>query len=55
MCEAPLKAMAADPVVFAIPPARVDLFEDVGHALFVDDRDRFNTVLDDFIQHLRDD
>jgi non-heme chloroperoxidase len=52
ICETPLKAMAADPVVSAIPSARVELFEDAGHALFVDDADRFNALLDDFIQHL---
>jgi non-heme chloroperoxidase len=52
ICETPLKAMAADPVVSAIPSARVELFEDAGHALFVDDADRFNAVLDDFVQHL---
>jgi len=51
-CETPLKAMAADPVVSAIPSARVELFEDAGHALFVDDADRFDGVFDDFIQHL---
>jgi len=51
-CETPLKAMAADPVVSAIPSGRVELFEDAGHALFVDDADRFDAVLDDFIQHL---
>jgi pimeloyl-ACP methyl ester carboxylesterase len=44
--------MAADPVISAIPSARVELFEDAGHPLFVDDADRFDAVLDDFIQHL---
>ena len=51
-CETLMKPMAADPVVSAIPSARVELFEDAGHALFVDDADRFNAVLDDFIRHL---
>jgi pimeloyl-ACP methyl ester carboxylesterase len=26
------------------PPTRVEIFEGAGHALFVDDADRFNTV-----------
>lgn len=52
MCQAQLKSMAADPVVSAIPKARVELFQDAGHALFVDDADRFNALLGDFILHL---
>jgi non-heme chloroperoxidase len=32
-----------------IPNARLEIFEDVGHALFVDDPDRFNGLLEDFI------
>jgi len=52
MCQAQLKGMAADPIVSAIPTARVELFEDAGHALFVDDAVRFNALLGNFIQHL---
>ncbi len=52
MCQAQLKDMAADPVVAAIPSARVELFADAGHALFVDDPVRFNALLGDFILHL---
>lgn len=52
MCQAQLKAMAADPVVSAIPTARVELFEDAGHALFVDDAERFDALLGEFILHL---
>jgi non-heme chloroperoxidase len=33
----------------AIPGARMDIFEGDGHALFVEDSDRFNGVLEDFI------
>jgi pimeloyl-ACP methyl ester carboxylesterase len=33
----------------AIPGARMEIFEGDGHALFVDDSDRFNGVLEDFI------
>jgi non-heme chloroperoxidase len=32
-----------------IPHARLEIFEGVGHALFVDDPDRFNGLLEDFI------
>jgi non-heme chloroperoxidase len=52
ICQAALKTMAADPVVSAIPSARVEAFEDAGHALFVDAAERFNDVLEDFIHHL---
>ncbi len=52
MCETGLKSMAADPIVFTVPSARVELFDDAGHALFVDDAARFNAVLEDFVQHL---
>lgn len=54
MCQTQLKSMAADPIVSAVPSTRVELFEDAGHALFVDDAARFNTVLEDFIRHLSD-
>jgi len=52
MCQAQLKGMAAHPIVAAIPAAHVELFEDAGHALFVDDPGRFNALLGDFILHL---
>ncbi|HET8921468.1 MAG TPA: alpha/beta hydrolase [Candidatus Acidoferrum sp.] len=52
MFQAALKSMAAEMLVSVVPPARVELFEDAGHALFVDDAERFNTVLEDFIHHL---
>ena len=32
-----------------IPSARVENFEDAGHALFVDDAERFNKLVDDFV------
>jgi len=50
-CETMLKSMAADLIKSMVPSARVELFEDAGHALFVDDADRFNAILDDFLQH----
>lgn len=52
MCETALKAMAADLVAATVPGTRVELFEDAGHALFVDDAAHFNAVLDDFLRHL---
>jgi len=33
-----------------VPSARVEIFEDAGHALFVDEAARFNAVLEDFAQ-----
>jgi len=35
-----------------IPGARLEHFEDAGHALFVDDADRFNALLDQFLASL---
>jgi microsomal epoxide hydrolase len=52
VCEMQLKAMAADPISSLVPTARVELFEDAGHALFVDDAERFNKALEDFVAHL---
>jgi microsomal epoxide hydrolase len=42
----------ADLIKSILPSARVEQFDDAGHALFVDDADRFNSVLEDFIAHL---
>jgi len=50
-CEAVTKSMTADVVKTLVPSTRVEIFDDAGHALFVDDADRFNSVLDDFITH----
>jgi pimeloyl-ACP methyl ester carboxylesterase len=35
-----------------IPGARMEQFEDAGHALFVDDAARFNALLDQFVAGL---
>jgi non-heme chloroperoxidase len=35
-----------------IPPARYETFDDAGHALFVDDADKFNALLEDFLHDL---
>jgi microsomal epoxide hydrolase len=36
-----------------IPGSRLEVFADCGHALFVDDPARFNSLLDDFMKNLR--
>jgi non-heme chloroperoxidase len=36
-----------------IPGAKFELFDDAGHALFVDDADKFNTLLDEFLTSLK--
>jgi len=33
--------------------AQVEIFENAGHALFVDEPDHFNRVLEDFLKRLR--
>jgi non-heme chloroperoxidase len=35
-----------------IPGSRMEVLENVGHALFVDDADRFNSLLDAFLKAL---
>ncbi len=52
MCQTAMKSFAADLIASLVPSTRVELFDDAGHALFVDDATRFNTVLEDFLQHL---
>jgi pimeloyl-ACP methyl ester carboxylesterase len=37
----------------ARPKTRVELFEEAGHALFVDEPERFNRVLDSFSRSLK--
>jgi non-heme chloroperoxidase len=36
-----------------IPGARFELFDDAGHALFVEDADKFNRLLDEFLTSLK--
>lgn len=45
----PQLAAQAQMVKAKLPSARVVTFEDSGHALFVDDAERFNRLLDEFI------
>lgn len=35
-----------------IPRSQLEMFDDVGHALFVDDADKFNALLEDFLHDL---
>jgi non-heme chloroperoxidase len=37
-------------ITSAVPGSQGEVFEDAGHCLFVDDADRFNTVLEHFIE-----
>jgi non-heme chloroperoxidase len=53
MCEAALKTMAADPIAALVPSARVELFNDAGHALFVDDAEHFDRTLQEFIDQVQ--
>lgn len=52
VCQTAMKTAAADLIVSLVPSTRVELFDDAGHALFVDDAARFNSVVEDFLQHL---
>jgi non-heme chloroperoxidase len=52
MCESSIQAMTADPIKKNVPTAQVEVFADAGHALFVDDAERFNSALEDFVKSL---
>jgi non-heme chloroperoxidase len=52
MCETKFKPTAADPISSLLPTTQVELFPDAGHALFVDDADHFNSVLQAFLEKL---
>jgi non-heme chloroperoxidase len=41
---------AAELIRSSVPGSQAEVFEDAGHCLFVDDADRFNTVLDTFLK-----
>jgi len=45
----PQLAAQAQMIKTKMPSVRVETFEDAGHALFVDDAERFNRLLDEFI------
>lgn len=51
-CQLGMKPIAADPIQKQVPSARTEFFEEGGHALFIDEAEHFNKVLDDFIAHL---
>lgn len=44
---------SAELITSSVPGAQAEVFEDAGHCLFVDDADRFNTVLDNFLKKAR--
>ncbi|MGZ4827430.1 MAG: alpha/beta fold hydrolase, partial [Terriglobales bacterium] len=46
---APPHASTVDLIRAAAPKATVVMFEDAGHALFVDEPERFNTAVEKFI------
>jgi pimeloyl-ACP methyl ester carboxylesterase len=52
MCETAIQAMTADPIKKNVPTAQVEPFADAGHALFVDDAEKFNNVLEEFVKKL---
>ena len=41
---------AAELIRSSVPGSQAEIFEDAGHCLFVDDADRFNTVLENFLK-----
>jgi non-heme chloroperoxidase len=41
---------SAEIITATVPGAQAEIFEDAGHCLFVDDADRFNTVLEGFLK-----
>jgi microsomal epoxide hydrolase len=43
----------ADTVRARVPGTRVEILEHAGHAVFVDDAERFNRILESFLQGLR--
>jgi non-heme chloroperoxidase len=42
-----------DPLRAAIPQLQSQIFEDAGHALFVDEAERFNLVMERFLDSAR--
>jgi non-heme chloroperoxidase len=44
---------AAELIASSVPGSQAEVFEDAGHCLFVDDADRFNTELDNFLKKAR--
>jgi len=43
----------ADTIRAHVRDAQIEIFENAGHALFVDEPDHFNQVLADFLRRLR--
>ncbi|MGH9508735.1 MAG: alpha/beta fold hydrolase [Terriglobales bacterium] len=51
VCQASSKA-SAELFQSVLPATRVETLDGVGHALFVDDPERFNSIVDDFVRNL---
>ena len=52
MVGVPSKKPQGDALKAAVPGARIEYVEGAGHALFVDQADKFNALLDQFIATL---
>lgn len=49
VCEAQLEGQGK-PLQQKLPQARVEVFKDAGHAIFVDEPERFNKLIADFVE-----
>ncbi len=52
MVGPPSKKPQAEALKAAVPSARIEYVDGAGHALFVDQADKFNAILEDFVQHV---
>ena len=52
MVGPPSKKPQGEALLAKIPSARVEYLDGAGHALFVDQADKFNAILEDFVQHV---
>jgi len=52
MVGPPSKKPQGAALLAKIPSARVEYLDGAGHALFVDQADKFNAILEDFVQHV---
>lgn len=48
----PRNRLAAELVTAMVPGSQAEIFENAGHCLFVDEADRFNTLLEGFLEKL---
>ncbi|MGH9555700.1 MAG: alpha/beta fold hydrolase [Terriglobales bacterium] len=52
LCQTSLKA-SAELFQSVLPATRVEMLDGVGHALLVDDPQRFNSLVEEFLRNLR--